>query len=412
VGSYSPPSIGPAGLSVPTYSEILAMYTSSFLAIYGQNFNLDNSSPIEQLLSVLALAASDGNNALQQVYNNMSPATAMGAGLSLLVLLNGLQRLAASYSTCMVTLTGTPGAVINNGIIQNAVTSDLWNLPATVTIGGGGTISVTATAQAAGAINATASQLTVIVTPTFGWTSVTNGSNLPSVGQPVEADSALRIRQQQSVTLPSQTLGSGTIAAILAVPGVTRINNSPVLGGSGTTSFENWTGSTDSWGNPGHSISPVVEGGAALAIATAIYNNRGLGVDTNGSTGGTPVSTNITDPESGIVTQINFATPAETSIYVSLKAHALNGGSSVVLGPLIQAAIVAYLNTLQIGATVSFGELVAAANSVNTVPMTYSVQASNFFFGTSASPSTNTDITLSFYQAPQGITGDVVIAWV
>lgn len=415
--AYEPPSIGPAGLSVPSYSDIIAFYVASFLAIYGQNFNLDNSSPVFQLLSVLALAASDGNNALQQTYNCMSPATATGAAFSLLVLLNGLQRLAATNSTCQVTLTGTPGAVITGGnqpfpVIQNAVTGDLWNLPASVTIGGGGTVTVTATAQQPGAVNAAANQLTVIITSQFGWTSVTNGSNTPIVGEPVEQDSQLRIRQQASVALPSKTLGAGTIAAILAVPGVTRINNNPALGADGTTSFENYTGATDDWGNPKNSISPVVEGGNPTAIAEAIYNNRGLGVLTNGSTGGTLVTVDVTDPNSNLVTPMNFATPAETQIYVSMEAHALNGGSSGTLGPLIQAAVAAYIQGLSLGAVISFGELVAAANSVNTVPLTYSIRAASFFFGTTSSPSTNTDVTLDFYQAPVGLAGNIAITWV
>lgn len=414
MGSYSPPTIGPAGLSVPGYTDILALFTSSFLAIYGQTSFLGNDYAPYQLLSALALAASDSNSGLQLVYNNMSPATAIGVGLSLIVLLNGIARLSASFSTCTVTLTGTAGAVITNGVIQNSATGDLWNLPASATIGGGGTVAVTAVAQVAGSINATASQLTVIVTPQAGWTSVTNGSNLPSIGQPVEPDSVLRVRQQNSVALPSETLGAGTIAAILAVPGVTRINNNPLLGGSSTTSFENPTGSTDSWGNPAHSISPVVEGGDSVAIATAIYNNRGLGVLTNGSTGGTPVSENITDPNTGIVTAIGFARPTETPIYVSLKAHVFLGSTSTWT-PLIQAAIASYLNGLSLGGTISFGDLVAAANSANpSGPQSFSIQGSNFFFGTTASPSSNADINLSFYTAAQGLADNthIVITWV
>ena len=171
MGAYAPPVIGETGLTVPNYTAIINFLTSSFLSIYGQNFNLDNSSPVFQLLSVFALALSDQCSVLQQAYNNMSPATATGVGLSLLVLLNGLQRLAASYSTCQVTLTGTPGAVITGGsqpypVIQNASTGDLWNLPASVTIGGGGTATATATAQQPGPINASASQLT---SGTGGW---------------------------------------------------------------------------------------------------------------------------------------------------------------------------------------------------------------------------------------------------
>jgi hypothetical protein len=374
----------------------------NFQTIYGQNVYLGNDSADYQQNAVLALAASDFCAALQLAYNQQSPATAVGAGLSTVVAINGLQRKAASYSACTVTLTGTPGAVITDGGIQNAATGDLWNLPASVTIGGGGTVSVVAQAAVAGAVNALANQLTVITTPTSGWTSVTNGSNVPSIGTAAETDAQLRARQALSTELPSSDLLDGTISAIAAVPGVLRY-----------IVLENFTNATDGFGNPAHSISAVVQGGTALAVATAIYNNRGIGVLTNGSTGGTLVSVPITDPLSGITIDINFATPALVTIYVSMSVHIITGSSGVT-GPLIQAAVAAYLNSLQLGGVISFGELVAAANSVNPVGAapTYSVRAANFFFGTSASPSTNTDITLSFYQAPQGIAADVVITFV
>jgi uncharacterized phage protein gp47/JayE len=409
--AYSAPTVGPSGLTINSYQDILAYYLAGFQSIYGNTVYLGNDSADYQLMSLVALAAADCNSALQLAYNEQSPATAVGAGLDLIVAINGLQRKTASYSTCTVTLTGTAGTVIANGVISD-INGNLWNLPSSVTIGGGGTASAVATSQQVGSINITApNQLVNIVTPQAGWVSVNNGSNVAVLGQPIETDGQLRARQAISTELPSVDLAAGTIAAILAVPGVTRINNGSTLSSSGTTSFENFTGSTDSFGNPAHSISPVVQGGSALAIATAIYNNRGLGVLTNGSTGGTLVSTPITDPLSGITININFATPTMQIIYVSMEVHVLAGGTFAVLQPLIQAAVAAYLNNLPLGSVVSFGELVSAANSQNPVGAApiYSVRAASFFFGTSASPSTNTDITLNFYQAAQGVAADVVI---
>lgn len=411
--TYAPPTVGPAGLVVPGYNDILQLFTSGFLSIYGQNYYLGNDSAAYEMLSLVALAESDALAALQLTYNNQSPATAVGAGLSLVVLLNGLRRLAAGFSTCTVTLSGTADAVITNGVIQNSATGDLWSLPPSVTIGAGGTSDVLATAQQPGPINAGASQLTVISTPTGGWTSVTNGANTPVLGRVQEPDSALRQRQELSVELPSQTILDGTVAAVLAVSGVTRINNNPALSAQGTPSIENFTGGTDDWGNPAHSVSFVVEGGTDGNVAQAIYNNRGVGPNTNGATGGTLVTTNIASPTSGLVTPIRFARPDYVTIYVKMEVHLLAGGSSPAVTAAVKAAVSAYLNSLPLGSTISFGELVAAANAPNLVGSpTYSVRSTNFFFGTAATPVTSTDVQLSFYEAALGSEANVTVALV
>lgn len=402
--AYAPPSVGPAGLTVNSFADILAYYLAGFQAIFGSNVYLGNDSPDFQLISIIALAAADANSGLQLAFNQQSPATAVGGGLSTLVALNGLARKAASNSTCLVVITGTPGTVIQNGVIQNAATGDVWNLPSTVTIGGGGTVTVTATAQVAGAINVLASQLTIIVSATSGlsgWTSVTNGSNTPAnsgtLGQAVESDWQLRQRQAISAEAPSITILAGTIAAIAAVPGVTRYN---VL--------ENYTGSTDGFGNPGHSVTAVVENGDPVAVATAIFGNRGIGPLMNGNGSATIVTEVITDSNSGVTTTVEFNRPTSVPIFVIANVHLGPGGTSGTLAA-IQAAIVAYLNGLQIGEVVTYGSLVQAAMSVNLNPTTPIAWVRTLFFGTSATPTTITDITLAFYQVAQGITGDVTV---
>lgn len=414
--SYTAPYVGTSGLVINSYQDILNYFVTGFQGIFGSNVYLGNDSADFQLLSIVALTATDCNNLAQLIFNQFSPTTAVGAGLSLAVAVNGIQRLVATYSTCLVTLTGTNGTVVTGGVIQNVVTGDLWDLPESVTIGSGGTVTVTATAQQLGAVNALANQLTIINSGvTAGWTSVTNGSNTPTLGTPTEMDSALRTRQAVSTELPSITISAGTIAAILAVPGVTGINNSPVLGSDGTPSYENFTGSTDDWGNPAHSVTFVVAGGTDLAVATAIYNNRGLGPLMNGDISGSPtgntVTVDVTDPNSGIVTPVSFLRPAAVPIYVIVNAHPVAGGTlSTAQIAAIQAAVANYLSTLGIGELVSYGEVIAAAASVNSDPSipTISIR-SPLYLGTSASPSSSTDIAINFYQQSSGSTANVTV---
>lgn len=97
---------------------------------------------------------------------------------------------AASFSTCQVTLKGSPryAATITKGIVRD-VNGNKWALPPVVTIpkgGKGGKITVTATSVTPGAITAGLGQIDIIETPTAGWISVTNSSPA-TPGQSVEA---------------------------------------------------------------------------------------------------------------------------------------------------------------------------------------------------------------------------------
>jgi uncharacterized phage protein gp47/JayE len=389
--AYLPPQIGTAGLTIPGYNSILAQLVLNYQGIYGQNVYLGNDSSDFQWISVLALMIADTLAGQQQVYNNQSPATAIGAGLDLIVAINGLTRKSASYSTCQVTLTGVAGSVINNGQVQD-VNGNLWNLPTPLTIGAGGTVNAVVTAQTSGPVNALANQISNIFTPTAGWVSVTNGPNVAALGQPVETDAQLRGRQALSTELPSETLLAGTIAAVAATSGVTRYN---VL--------ENYTNVTDGFGNPPHSITAVVEGGASVAVATAIYNNRGIGVLTNGT-----VTVDVTDPNSGVVTAISFNLPAYVPVYVIVNAHLLNGGTASTIAA-IQTALVAYLNSLQIGELVSYGALIAVAMGVNANLSNPVVSVHSLFFGTAPAPAATTDIPIFFNQVSQGLVANVAV---
>ena len=399
MGAYAPPAITSAGLTVPGFQAIYNYFIAQYQQIYGQSVVIDNSNPDVQLISLFALAAADGFSALQLDFNNHSPNFAIGAALSSLVKINGLQRKVATFSTVGVTLTGTPGAVITSGVVQDTVAGNRWDLPTSVTIGGGGTVSVIATCETAGAVNVPIGSVTVIATPTAGWTSVTNAA-ASTPGQPVEADSQLRTRQALSVAAPSETLLAGTLAAIAAVPNVTRY-----------AIDENTGSTTNGNGTPGHSIQATVEGGNQTTIAQAIFENRGIGCGTFGD-----VTIAVTDPNTGITLNISFnQPPTYVPIYVIINAHLLPGGTSATLTAIAQA-VVNYLNILQIsggtGSTtvISFGELIQAAASVNLDPQVPIVSIrSPFFFGTTASPSTSTDVPLTFGEAAQGILANVTV---
>ncbi len=389
--AYSAPTITAAGLTVPTYQDILNDLIDKFKAIYGQNVYLAVDSADYQLLSVLSLKMADTVQLLQLIYNNRAPVSAVGAALDAIVKLNGIARKSATSSTCTVTLTGAPGTVILGGIVQD-INGFKWDLPDSVTIGVGGTVDVLATCETTGAVTADPNTLTTIVTPAAGWTSVTNAA-AALVGQAVESDSALRARQAISTALPSITMLAGTIAAIAAVPGVTRYN---VL--------ENPTGAVDAYGTPPHSITAVVEGGTDAAVAQAIYNNRGDGAYTNGTT----VVTVVDPVNGGISMPIRFDRPTYVSIYVILNVHALSGYTSATTGAIRQA-VTDYLNSLKIGELLTISGMYGAALAVMPdlkVPL-FSIRA--VFADVTPAPVVSNDITMNFNEVTQGILANVTV---
>jgi hypothetical protein len=358
---YAPPSIGPAGLTVSSYQSILADNLSGFLNIYGQNQYITPDSAIYQLLSIISLKQSDTNLGLQLNYNQSSPQTAIGAGLDRQLKMNGLARLAFTYSTAPVTVTGTIGAVLTNAFAQDT-SGNLWALPSPLTITGG-SINTTAVCTTPGAVAAETGAINIVATPMNGWTppsgTVVNTASA-TVGDPVESDSSARARQSISVALPALTPIAATIAAVLATPGVTRVAPGyPTPGGPGT-SIENPTGGTDSWGNPGHSITMVVEGGTSAAVALSIYLKKTIGCFTNGTT-----SVVVTDPTVPSYDEtISFYRPTFVQPWVAAYIHGLAGFSTATTVN-VQTAIIAYLNSLAIGASVDYSALYATIMDVN-----------------------------------------------
>lgn len=406
--AYVAPFISPtAGMVIPAYPSILAQLISGYQAVYPQVTYLGTNTAKYQELSIYALMAYDCNLASQLAYNARSPLTAVGADLDSVVKLNGLARNGATFSTAPETVSGVPGTTITNGTVTDNQ-GNIWSLPTTVTIPNSGSVIVSATCQTVGAINAVAGAIaTISGGATAGWTGAINPSAaLP--GAPYEADSALRARQSFSVAAPSLTRLAATLGAVAAVPGVTRVaQGTPTPGGPGS-SIENPTAATDSWGNPPHSVSIVAQGGTPLAVATAIFQKRGIGPLTNAGSSSGSTSVAVTDPNTGNIMTIGFQTPTFVPIYVTMVIHGLTGYTSAVIG-LVQAAIVLYLNSLQIGETVTYSAISAVAQSVMPSLLLPQFSVTSYAIGTSASPSGTTNVTLSYYQVASGATANVLV---
>lgn len=339
-------TIDRAGISAPSYEDILASLKASFRLIYGDDAYLEADSQDGQFVAIIAKALDDANQATISVYNSFSPQTAVGAGLSNVVKINHMRRLVATKSQVNLTLTGVGGTSIISGRVRD-VDGNVWLLPAVVTIPSSGSIIVTAEAEQAGSINAPTGSCTVIATPTAGWQEVTNAS-AATPGQPIETDAQLRARQEITPAINAYTVLTGLAAAIKAIPGVTY-----------GVVYENDTGTTSGDGIPAHSIAAVVKGGDANLIAQAIFDRKAPGVGTHGTT-----TINITDI-SGALRPIKFFIPTERVVQVEVSLYAENGYNTEIANQIKQS-VAAYINGLDVGENVILTRLYAPAllNSV------------------------------------------------
>ena len=346
-------TIDATGITAPTYAEILTSLQDSYRSIYGSDVYLEADSQDGQLLAVFALAIHDCNAAVIAAYNQFSPATSRGEGLSSMVKINGLRRLSASPSTATVRLVGQVGSTITNGIVSDGKTQ--WALPTTVVIPITGQIDVLATCTAIGAVSAAAGTLTQIVTPTRGWQTATNLA-AATPGAPVENDAALRVRQSVSTSLPALSVLSSIISNVADLSGVVA-----------WSAYENDTDATDANGVPAHSIALVVDGGDPAQIAATIARHKTPGTGTYGT-----VSVIVTD-EAGPALTVNFFRPGVVPVAVEIDLDPLPGYVSTT-GSAIASAVSAYVSGLAIGADVYLSKLFAAAE-VPGLNGTYNVTA-------------------------------------
>ncbi|WP_205127111.1 baseplate J/gp47 family protein [Paenibacillus ginsengarvi] len=358
-------------------------------SIFGQDIYLESDSQDYQWISVVANIVYDSFLTSQAVYNARGPSTAIGSALDIIVKINGIKRLPAAYSTCYVTLTGSVGTIITGGVVAD-INGYEWTLTTPISIGSSGQATALATCKSPGPITANVGEINKITTPTFGWTAVTNPGTAVT-GAYAETDAQLRSRQAISTAQSSQTVLEGVKGAIAAVSGVQR-----------SVVYENDKNVTDANGLPPHSISAVVEGGSDDAIAQAIYNKKGLGCYTNGN-----VPVQITDLY-GVAAVIRFSRPAYVDIDVTINLKQLSGYTTQTTTD-IKSAIVAFINSLTIGDSLTLSSLWGAALSANSVPNKPTFSITGVTAARHGQPLGTIDIAIAYNEVTRGNVANIVV---
>lgn len=375
--------ISSTGYTCADYPTFLQFVQDQYRNIYGADVYLGADSMDGQWTAILAQALFDTAQLGQVAYNSFSPASAQGVGLSRVVKINGLRREVPSNSTVTLTIVGVAGTTITTGIAVDTL-NQKWNLPGTVTVPGGGSIDVTGTADQEGAIQAAASTVTGIFTPTLGWQTVNNAS-AASPGAPVEADGQLRIRQAKSTALPAQTVIDATVAALSNLTGVSQVK-----------SYENATESTDGNGLTAHSVCFIVQGGTLSDIINTIGLYKTPGTTTFASGGNAHSGTYI--DAKGMPVPIHFINPAiPATIQITITISAASTWDSS-FETQIGAALAAAVNAFPIGSNVVYTELFGVAYLAAPIPGSFTV--SSITIGKNSGMQSAANIQLAFDEIP------------
>lgn len=210
-----------------------------------------------------------------------------------------------------------------------------------------------------------------IATPVLGWDSVTNPTEA-AVGSFIETDAELRERFRNSKFDKSTNVIESLYSAILGIQGVQDLRI-----------YENDTDITDGNGVQGHSFLTIVDGGLGTAIAQAIWDNKPIGILSQGSTTVTVLDTQ------GLPHDVNFSRPTPVTIYIEVdlttnSQFPPNGEDA------IKDALIKYISDLKIGDDVIYSRLYTPINSVP------GHQVNSLNISTSPSPVGTSNISVDF----------------
>ena len=202
-----PNQIDKNGLQVSSLSEILSSLITRFTNIYGVNINLDQNTPDEQWLNILAQMMVSYGELLQDINASFDPDQAVGVILDQRVKFNGITRREGKKTICDVVVSFNGSATLKGQdlypieecfTISDSSVNTL--IPSQTTTGVNGDVkTVQFVSTQYGALNFTEGTVNNIVTPIEGVGSVSNlATDTFNIGNDEEGDTQLRIRREVS----------------------------------------------------------------------------------------------------------------------------------------------------------------------------------------------------------------------
>jgi hypothetical protein len=379
-----------SGLTIPTRAEILEEIVAAFKSSFGDTCRVDDvDGVLGRIAGILADMKDDVLSELAATVGALLPSTSYGVFLEELMKFNGITKNVASKSTVTVTITANDaGCSVYEGDLVGTVTGVQFELDSDLVVGPGLSDDVTATAVEEGALAAPSGTIDQILTPRYGWASVTN-DNDATIGNAVESDPAARLRRWQAASAVGLHHPSAIKKAISDLDNVTdclvEVNHSSI---------------TNENGVPPQHVRVIVVGGDSDEIGQTLF---GPGAGSIGAGIGTWGDQSVAVSAEGQPDTIRFDRGTPINIFVIVRTHK-GSGYPIDGDDRIKAAVLDFaagdLEIVVDDETVSvdpfhLGDDVVASRlftPCNAVPG-HSVR--DVFIGIVANPTTDDDIAIA-----------------
>jgi hypothetical protein len=306
------------GLTIPTQAEIAELAKERLqTALEGKLRANPSSNAYRLLVSMLSEAKSETLAALQEVVSALLPGTSSGEFLTELMRFNGITRNESEYSTVSLTVTANAGAMDvpageaiagTEAGVNFVITEDISLAPLASAL-------YSARSVEKGAFNVGAGEVTKIVTPQYGWGSVTNPlASTP--GRLTETDPAARRRRWLAARGVGMHHPSAIKRALMDLNGVEEVKV-----------IVNATQEALGSGQPAGSIWPIVWGGDETEIVETLFGVSGAqtpagfgaigaGISSWGST-----TVSVTDTDVDQTGDVSYSVGTDVPIYVQVRTR-------------------------------------------------------------------------------------------
>lgn len=237
-----------------------------------------------------------------------------------------------------------------------------------------------------GDIPAPLNTVTTILTPVFGWTSVSNEVTAEA-GSTNESDEELRERFRISKAVRANNLSEALYSQLMELQDV-----------SYARVYENMTDLVDSKGLPPHSFMAIVKGGTDTDIGEVVWNNKPLGIASEGNT-----SVIVRDSQN-LERTVKFSRATEVPIYVNITVKKVGNTFPTSGVEDIRQAVIDFINS-----NANFGEEIIYTRfftPINSVP---GHQVNVLEIGTSLVSMGMTNIVLNWDEFPVGLPENIDI---